>query len=237
LYCIIWLMGWRKKCDPRATMKLKAIIILLAIAIVLVPLVVVQVIRPHQLGAYAPKVRVTKFLDQNSKGLLKYFLVERVEGEAPGDTFVIAVQYNFSEGISSVEVKDGQILWVQGPLMTEEIYHPEYHLFFGYPQIYVYQVKGRGLWPDQLIKMREFYLSPFTSLIAPIGLLLPLGDGHSLTDNLVLAVKTILLGLTAFLTIRLRRYWGNVILILLSYSFLAMILTAVAWWVWVITGR
>jgi hypothetical protein len=79
--------------------------------------------------------------------------------------------------------------------------------------------------------MKKFYLSPFITFAAPlIALLPPLREGYSLTDNIVLAMKIILLGMTVFLAVRHRRNWKVMVVILLSYSLMAMMLAVVSWW-------
>jgi hypothetical protein len=40
------------------------------------------------------------------------------------------------------------------------------HLFFGYPQLYVSQVRSGPLWPTQVEALRTLYLAPFTPVLS-----------------------------------------------------------------------
>ena len=49
----------------------------------------------------------------------------------------------------------GGPFWLHGTLMDRETYFGEQYLFFGYPQLYVDQVKAGLFWPSQLKRMRS----------------------------------------------------------------------------------
>ena len=48
--------------------------------------------------------------------------------------------------------------------MDRETYFGPQYLFFGYPQLYVRQLKGAVLWPTQVERLYRLYLAPFTGL-------------------------------------------------------------------------
>jgi len=207
-------------------MNLKIAILLLIIAIILVPLLVVQIIQTDSPQQYVFKSRIIEKLDETLNGI-QYSLVEHIEGSSPETEFVVATDRPYSRGLSKVNLEKGQELWMQGKLMTRDTFGGEEYPYFGRPQIYVSQIKDRGFWPDQITELRLLYRSPITSPLAPVYLWFFLfsGEGAFLRPFLVLIAQTISIFAAIFLVVKNRKKPWNLVLILLSYAFLVMILT------------
>lgn len=125
-------------------------IIILTVAVFLYPLLVVQIIPTDSPEPYVFKARFNELLGETMNGKLRYYMVEHLDGISPSPEFVVTVDLGYSRGASKEKIGEGRELWMQGSLMTPEIYYGEQYLFFDLPQIYVRQIKKGVLWPDQL---------------------------------------------------------------------------------------
>jgi hypothetical protein len=129
----------------------------------LLPLGLVQLTSQPDKKAYVCRVETESLLGSTLGGELQFLLVRALGGRAPADTFVITVDHDYTRGAKGA-VLPGQAFWVEGTLMDRDTYFGEQYLFFGYPQIYLSQIKTGLFWPDQLSDLWRLYLSPVTSL-------------------------------------------------------------------------
>lgn len=207
-------------------MKVRIAIITLIIVIVALPLFVVQIIPTDSPEPYVFKSRIIEKLDETLGGTLQYLLVEYFEGNAPASEFVVAISSSYGRGFSSADLEANEELWMQGSLMTPDVYFGEHYLFFDRPQIYVRQIKGEVFWPDQITELRILWASPITSLSASISVwVFPFSEEFQREAFLILITKTILICATIYFLIRHKKKPWNIALTILAYAFLAMILT------------
>jgi hypothetical protein len=196
------------------------------VVILLFPLLVVQIIPTDSPEPYIFQARFNEFLGETMDGKLRYYMVGHIDGNSPSPEFVVAVDLDYSRGASAEKIGEGRELWMQGSIMTPEIYYGEQYVFFDLPQLYVRQIKNGVLWPDQLTELRILYLSPFNSLLSPIFLpLYPFTEEFSLMGLLVLAGKTALVVSIGYLAFKRRNDRRFLIKIVLTYSLLAIALT------------
>ena len=201
-------------------------IIILMVAILLFPLLVIQIIPTDSPEPYIFQARFNELLGETMDGKLRYYLVEFIDGISPSPEFVVTIDLDYSRGSSTENIEKDRELWMQGSLMTPEIYYGEQYLFFDIPQLYIRQIKNGVLWPDQLTELRILYLSPVNSLLSPVHLPFYLiSEEFSLVGFLVLIGKTAIVVLTGYLTIKRCTEWRFIIKILLAYALLAIIFT------------
>jgi hypothetical protein len=214
------------ECDyDLKNVEYKAVIVLL-VAVFLFPLLVVQIIPTDSPEPYVFQVRFNGLLGETMNGKLRYYIVGHVEGISPSPEFVVTIDLDYSRGTSSERIGEGRVLWMQGSLMTHEIYYGEQYLFFDLPQLYISQIKNGVLWPDQLTELRVLYMSPVNSLLSPLQLpLYAFTEEFSLMGLLVLWGKTALVVSTGYLAYKRRHERRFLIKIILAYMLLAIILT------------
>ena len=212
--------------SPPITVKYKALCFALVLAVILVPLVVVQIIPTDSPAPYLFLARFENHLGTSSNESLTYHEVNVLQGEAPAMTVVVALDRNYTRGFSSDVTSAGTELWMQGSLMTRDIYYGEQYLFFGPPQIYVSQLKSGTFWPDQIAELRVLYLSPVTTTFAPIQIpfLLRSDSLSARTIGTLLARCAFLIATIIFVA---RRPLGPAAFLpgLLTYALVAMLLT------------
>jgi len=101
--------------------------------------------------------------------------MERLDGRAPGERFVATIDHGYTAGVETGAALDGEespvspaipreSFWLQGTLMDRLTYYGEQYLFFGYPQLYVSQVKNGFLWPSQVERLKRLYRAPLATL-------------------------------------------------------------------------
>jgi len=201
-------------------------IIILTVAILLFPLVFVQIVPTDSPEPYIFQARFNELLGETMCGKLRYYSVESIDGISPSPEFVVTIDLDYSRGSSTESIEKDRELWMQGSLMTPEIYFGEQYLFFDLPQLYIRQIKNSILWPDQLTELRILYLSPVNSLLSPIQLPFYLfSEEFSLVGFLVLIGKTAIVVSTGYLAMKNRTEWRFVIKIMLTYALLAIIFT------------
>jgi len=201
-------------------------IIILTVAILLFPLVFVQIVPTDSPEPYIFQARFNELLGETMCGKLRYYSVESIDGISPSPEFVVTIDLDYSRGSSTESIEKDRELWMQGSLMTPEIYFGEQYLFFDLPQLYIRQIKNSILWPDQLTELRILYLSPVNSLLSPIQLPFYLiSEEFSLVGFLVLIGKTAIVVSTGYLSMKNRTEWRSVIKIMLTYALLAIIFT------------
>ncbi len=211
---------------PSATAKYRTLCLALALAAAIVPLVAVRVIPTDSPEPYLFKARFEDHLGTSSNESLRYHEVKVLQGEAPATTIVVALDRNYTRGLSRGITSTGTESWMQGSLMTREVYYGEQYLFFGPPQIYVRQLKSGILWPDQATELRILYLSPLTTILAPIELpLLLRSESLSARTAGTLLARCALLIATIIFVVRRRHEIEPVLPGLLAYAVAAMLLT------------
>jgi len=206
--------------------KYRALCLALVLAAVLIPLIIVQVMPTDSPEPYLFEARFQDHLGTSSNESLTYHEVSVLQGEAPASTVVVALDRNYTRGFSTDITSTGAESWLQGSLMTREVYYGEQYLFFGPPQIYVRQVKTGILWPDQATELRIMYLSPVTTILAPIQIpLLLRSDSLSTRTIATLLARCALLLATIIFVVRRRHETALVLPGLLTYAVVAMLLT------------
>jgi hypothetical protein len=199
--------------------------ILLSLIYLIVPVVTIQIIPTDNPQPYIYEVEILEKLDEPLDGKLEYYRVTTVQGTSPDQVFVSVIDKAYTKGSGAVMLKVDQRVWMQGDLMTPEVYYGEQYLFFGLPQIYVSQLKPGLLWPDQVSELTLLYGSPATSLLAPFSTVLILFRGLNAITLTVFMFKSLLLAASGYLTLRYRGNEEQVIMILCLYCVLAMFST------------
>jgi hypothetical protein len=206
--------------------KYRALCLALLLLASLIPLVIVQVMPTDSPEPYLFKARFEGHLGTSSNGSLTYHQVSVLEGEAPASTVVVALDRNYTRGLCADITSPGAESWLQGSLMTREVYYGEQYLFFGPPQIYVRQLKSGMLWPDQTKELSILYLSPLSTIFAPIQIpFLLRSDGLSARTIGTLLARCALLIATIIFVLRRRNETAPVLSGLLTYAVVAMLLT------------
>jgi len=119
--------------------------------------------------AFVCRARIESRLAETMQGKFEFFLTEGLEGDPPAGRFVITIDHDYTSGLEAVALGAGESFWLQGSLMDRDTYYGEQYLFFGYPQLFVSQVKGGLFWPSQVARLRSLYAAP---LEAPLSVYL-----------------------------------------------------------------
>jgi hypothetical protein len=206
-------------------MKIKITSLFLFIIIIIIPLVVVQVIPTDTPEPYLCKVKIKEDFGNSGGGKLMYYLVQNIEGASPPE-FVAALDTSYTRGLSHVSPTAGKELWIQGSLMTHDVFYGDQYLFFDYPEIYVRQIKERGLWPDQITELRIMYAAPVMNLsaIATVWIFPFIEEFRPTTFTILIAQAAVVVAATVLLVKR-RKKKGHVALVILSYVVIMILLT------------
>ena len=176
--------------------------------------------------SYMFEAQISEKLDETLNGHLQYFRVELLEGEAPASEFVVLIDRTYTRGYSNIKLELNQEFWGLGNLMTPEIYFGGQYLFFGLPQLHVWQIKGTIFWPDQGTELKLLYRAPIASLLAPMLVVFyPTVEEFTLSNYVAILAQTIVLAATIVLLIKNRQDKERIIEILLLYVFLTLIFT------------
>ena len=133
------------------------------------PLVVVAASPGGDDEAFVCRAEVESRLAETLEGKLEFLLVNALAGRPPAERFVVTIDHGYTGGVDenlgeasadASETAVGHVLWLQGSLMDRDTYFGEQYLFFGYPQLYVSQVKSGLLWPSQVERLKSLYFSP-----------------------------------------------------------------------------
>ncbi len=198
----------------------------LACAVLLLPLLLVQLVPTDTVEEYVFRGRPAEELGQSANGQLRYYRVEVLEGTAPATSIVVALDRNYSRGYTPDAVSSGSPCWFQGGLMTPEVFYGEQYLFFGLPQVYVRQVRTGVLWPDQWTGMRVLCLSPLSTLAAPLQLpFMVRSDSFTWCLLAVLLGRCALLGVLLVLTLKRRLGRETLPAALLLFAAASMLVT------------
>ncbi|MBN1630976.1 MAG: hypothetical protein JW990_14530 [Thermoleophilia bacterium] len=178
------------------------------VAFAVLPLVIVAVTPGLDDEAFVSRAEVGSRLAETMSGKLEFLLVDALEGRAPADRFVITVDHGYTAGLTDAL---GEAFWLEGSLMNRDTFFGEQYLFFGYPQLYVSQVRAGVWWPRQVERLRSLYLAPL-SAAASVYLVgaMPFMEEYSPGSyGLVVARFVLLLGaiVAAVWYVRKKRRW------------------------------
>ena len=190
------------------------------------PILVVLVYPTDSPQPYVFEARITEKLGESLEGKLRFYKVERIQGDTPDELLVVTIDDPYTRGGQSPEYL-GSYIWMMGDNMTREVYYEEQYLFFDLPQLYISQVRTGWLWPDQVTGLTILYSSPATTLFAPISLLMSLSGETTALNLSVLGFKSVLIAVTAYLTDRCRKKEGYRTIIILVYCILSIVSTAI----------
>ncbi|OFW62155.1 MAG: hypothetical protein A2133_03525 [Actinobacteria bacterium RBG_16_64_13] len=151
-------------------MVLAAVFLVLLVA---VPFAVVAILPGTDEGGFTCRAEVRSRLAETLGGTLEFLMMSALEGEAPAEAFVATIDHGYTAGVEGgpqsapadfPETAAGQKFWLQGSLMDKDTFFGEQYVFFGYPQLYVSQVKTGPFWPSQTDRLKTLYWSPVLSL-------------------------------------------------------------------------
>lgn len=175
-------------------------------------------------SSYAAEVGTVEHLADTQEGELQFFLVSAVAGRSPADRFVITLDRNYSAGMPAA-VTPGDALSVEGTLMDKETYFGDQYLFFGYPQLYVSQVKTGLFWPSQISAMRTLYLAPASSVVALYAIFaLTFMEEFTIAGWLVALGGAVLVVAALVLIVLWRRRPVRIVLLVAGYMLAAVLL-------------
>jgi len=145
----------------------------LAVLFLALPVLLVLVLPGTDDQAFQCRARIESRLAQTLGGKLEFLLVTGTGGRPPAEEFVIAVDHGYTSGLpneavsgAGSAVQPGMTIWLQGTLMDRDTYFGEQYLFFGYPQLYVDQIKTGAFWPSQVERLGSLYLSPVATVLS-----------------------------------------------------------------------
>jgi len=187
------------------------------IAFAAVPLVLVLAFPGVDDDEFVSKVQIRSQLAETLQGRLEYLLVDSLEGRSPAGRLVVAVDHGYTAGVpsdsgagSDESLIPGASVWLQGSLMDRETYFGEQYLFFGYPQLYLTQVKSGLLWPSQVGRLGTLYWSPLATLTAVYWVwLYPFSEEYTLNSWLFLVARLLLFCVAVIIAATLRRRNGR----------------------------
>ena len=145
------------------------------LAFAVLPLIIVWAFPGVDGDGFVCRVGVEDRLAETLDGKLEFLLVDAVQGHPPASRFVVTLDHGYTAGIgpasgSSAESPEAQplggLFWLHGTLMDRETYFGEQYLFFGYPQLYVDQVKAGLFWPSQMDRLQSLYAAPLTTVVS-----------------------------------------------------------------------
>jgi len=203
----------------------RTVAILVAV-LILLPLLLVHLVPTDTVEPFVFRARLAEYLGESASAQLRYYRVDVLEGTAPSTSTVVALDRSYSRGYVPASTAPGLTPWLQGSLMTPDIFYGEQYLFFGLPQVYVRQVRSGLLWPDQWSGLRVLYLSPVETLAAPIQIpFLVRSDSFTYGILAVLVARCLLIGFTVWVVVRKRLRGSRLVAALMAYAFVAILLT------------
>ncbi|MBN1152111.1 MAG: hypothetical protein JXA58_02775 [Dehalococcoidia bacterium] len=196
------------------------------LATVALPLFVVLSRPAYSVSEYVFEAGLDERLGTSTNHQLTYFAATALSPGAPADEMVLSFDEGYTRGWVPSNLEVGDTLWVEGSLMTPEVCFGEQYIFYGPPQLYLRQIKTEALWPDQVTELRVLYLSPLSTLVAPIQLpLLFRSDSLSARIVTVLGLRCVLIAATLTFLIRRHSNRAGIILTLALYALIAVVLT------------
>ena len=203
----------------------KIISLILGISIITIPLIVIKAIPSDSTAQYNCKVAITEDFGSSLKGKLKYYLVRNIEGDSPSE-FVATLDSSYTRGLSRITLNTGEEVWMQGNIMTQDVFYGEQYLFFNYPQIYVSQIKDEGLWPNQKTELRIMYTAPIRNISSVVSVwIFPFIEEFSPDTFTVLIAQATVVIATIVLLVKRWKNKQHITLIILSYALVMILLT------------
>jgi len=115
---------------------------------------------------------------------------------------------------------------MQGNIMTQDVFYGEQYLFFDYPQIYVSQIKDKGLWPNQKTELRIMYTAPIRNISSVVSVwIFPFIEEFSPDTFTVLIAQATVVIATIVLLVKRWKNKQHITLIILSYALVMILLT------------
>jgi hypothetical protein len=206
-------------------MKPKLLIVALIILFLCLPFLIVQFIPTTNPEPYIFKAAVIEKLGETLQGKLRYYLVEEIKGITPASPFVVTIDSAYARG-DLREFEKNQQAWMQGNIMTKDVFFGEQYLFFGYHQLYISQIKNGIFWPDQITELRTLYISPLTAFSSLLFLFwYPFMEEFSPDNYFVMVVQSFIIVATIVPMVK-KRYTGrSLALVLLIYGIIMIITT------------
>ena len=158
-------------------------------------------------GSFVCEVEIEAPLAVTLEGKLEFLLVRGLQGRRPAERFVVTIDHGYTAGVDENSGDSGEPrtsldpvlapggrLWLEGSLMGRDTYFGEQYLFFGYPQLYLGQVKTGVFWPSQHERLVALYPAPFTA-VASVYLVwaYPFMEEYSLASWLLIAARFLLI--------------------------------------------
>jgi hypothetical protein len=192
---------------------------------ILLPVLIVPLVSGPEDDAFAAQVEVVEELGTTQEGKLQFSLVRLVDGPGPAEQFVVTLDVGYTQGASG-HLRPGDVLWVDGTLMDPETYFGEQYLFFGYPQLYLSQVKTGPWWPSQASDLRALYLSPVvpvTSLF--LVWIFPFMEEFEIGVWLRMIARVAVVVGAVILAVRWRKRPARLVAVIGTYLVVAVLLT------------
>ena len=175
---------------------------------------------------YVFEAELNRYLGASADGKLTYYEVSTLDGLAPADKIAVSMDNAYTMGWSPGELEVGGSYWMEGSLMTPEVFYGEQYIFWGPPQLYISQLKTGLLWPDQKSELLALYGSPVSTLAAPIQLpMLFRSDGFSIKLATVLLLRCVLIAAVLFWALRKRPGARGIMAALALYALCAILLS------------
>jgi hypothetical protein len=213
---------WREEV-PIST---RTILIILVVLFLALPFLIVHFTPATSPEPYVFRAHILEKLRETLQGKLGYFLVEGLEGSSPAAMFVVTIDSAYTRGSSRLDPEKDRQVWMQGSVMTPDVFYGEHYLFFGYPQLYISQVKTGALWPTQIIELRILYLSPLTAFLSLVYIFrYPFMEEFSLNHYFVMIAQSVLIVAMIVFLLKRHQTGQRLALVLLAYSIIAMLTT------------
>lgn len=207
-------------------MRFRATLTILGVLFFGLPFLIVQLIPTTSPEPYVFKACIIERLGETLQGKLRYFLVEELEGNSPATTFVVTIDSAYTRGVSRLDLEKDRQVWMQGSIMTPDVFYGEQYLFFDYPQLYISQVKTGALWPDQITELRILYLSPFTAFLSLLYIFwYPFMEEFSRGHYFVMIAQSVFIVAMIVFFLKRRPTGKRLALVLLTYGIIAMLTT------------
>ena len=196
------------------------------LAAAVLPLCVVLPRPAHSVSEHVFEARLDELLGKSTNGQLTYLAASKLTGDAPADDVVLSFDASYTRGWEPSKIELGGAYWFEGSLMTPEVYFGEQYIFYGPSQLYLRQVKTGTLWPDQVTELRVLYLSPLSTIAAPIQLpLLFRSDSLSIKIIVILALRCALVAATLVWLVRRRASRPGILVPIALYVLAAIALS------------
>jgi len=206
--------------------RLLAIAALAGLAALVIPAAIVLPRPSSYPEPYVFEAQLNRYLGASADGKLTYYEASTLDGVAPANTVAVSMDDAYTRGWSPGEIEAGDSYWMEGSLMTPEVFYGEQYIFWGPPQLYISQLKTGSLWPDQKSELLALYGSPVSTLAAPIQLpMLFRSDSFSIKLATVLLLRCVLIAAVLLWALRKRPGATGIVALLALYALCAILLS------------